>query len=958
MKTMGIKQVISILLFVMIWGYAIASPLEESYSGESSTQELNSSLGSPDIHLLRPQGTGIIPGSDGTDISVNLSRSIADSLYSFQPGTIKGTWSAWNKREHTSVTAYPDGTLLFTHVNGSVGLKQAGIGRDTTRVQPGEGIITASGREVKITRPGLDEWYRNGDTGIEQGMNVFLKPVGTGNLTICFSVTGGLVPAIYGETLVFSDQYGPVLNYSGLKASDSTGRNLPSSMHFNGKTLYWYIDDSLAEYPVKIDPVVNEDKILKASDRANMDNFGYSVALYYNKAIVGAPYADSGGINRGQAYIFYKDLGGTDNWGQQKILSASDEDDYDYFGWSVAISDDVAIVGAYNGSVAYVGCGKAYVFKKDGGGADNWGQYAIRYGSDRGEGDRFGYSVALSGDYAIIGAPYADSGGTDRGQAYIFARDEGGAGTWHEVTVLSASDKADSDNFGRSVAVSPYGTAVIGAPFADSGGDNRGQVYIYERDDGGIDNWGQTKVCHAWDRTDEDQYGWAVGVSGERIIVGARYADSGGYNRGKAYIHRRSLFGSGEWGTEKTLLPSDGEDGDTFGDSVGLSPDTAVVGSCFADSGGTNRGRVYVFSRYLVDENQWGEVKIITASDMADSDNFGSSIAINNDKIIIGAPNSDSGGTNRGQAYIQDRYRTNIIGVFRSGFWILDYNGNRQWDGTGSGRDKVAGFGMAGDIPVVGDWDYSVPGDKIGVFRGGTWLLDHNGNLQWDVDDLSVSLGQPGDIPVVGDWSTVKMHKSIGVFRNGFWILDKNSNYNWDGTGTGEDLVTGFGTTGDVPVVVKWGYTDETNIGVFRNGFWILDLNGNFRWDGTGAGQDIVAGFGMVGDVPVPKDWNDDTFPEIAVFRPGSGQWIIDNNRNFQWDGTGPGQDIVANLGQNGDITVTGDWDSRDTIKLGVFRNGFWILDYNGNYQWDGTVSDKVISFGTTGDIPVVGYLM
>jgi hypothetical protein len=303
------------------------------------------------------------------------------------------------------------------------------------------------------------------------------------------------------------------------------------------------------------------------------------------------------------------------------------------------------------------------------------------------------------------------------------------------------------------------------------------------------------------------------------------------------------------------------------------------------------------------------------------------------------------------------------IGLFRNGFWILDANGNYQWDGTGSGKDIVAGFGTTGDKPVVGDWN----GDgrsEIAVFRPSTgqWIVDLNGNYAWDGtgtgQDITASLGQNGDIPVAGDWKGVAFTRTgkdkIGVFRNGFWILDANGNYMWDGTGSYRDVVAGFGQAGDIPVVACWGGDGNGDkIGVFRNGFWILDLSGNYQWDGTPT--DIVAGFGAAGDVPVPKDWNGDGKPEIAVFRPSTGQWIIDYNGNYAWDGTGAGQDVTVSLGQNGDTTVAGNWNVQDTDKLGVFRNGFWILDYNGNLAWDGPPKDKAAGFGTTGDVPVVG---
>jgi outer membrane protein assembly factor BamB/PKD repeat protein len=319
--------------------------------------------------------------------------------------------------------------------------------------------------------------------------------------------------------------------------------------------------------------------------------------------------------------------------------------------------------------------------------------------------------------------------------------------------------------------------------------------------------------------------------------------------------------------------------------------------------------------------------------------------------VVVTNPDGQSG-TLPGGFMITGRQEK--IGVFRDGFWILDYNGNYQWSDVGTGNDLVAGFGMAGDKPVIGNWDHTTPGDKIGVFRNGTWLIDYNGNFQWDGVDKSAYLGQAGDLPVIGDWNN-NGDKKIGVFRNGFWMLDGNGNYNWDGPGTDLDVVAGFGQTGDIPVVGKWDAAGQDKIGVFRNGFWILDYSGNYQWNGLGTGNDLVAGFGSAGDVPIVRDWNGDGRSEIAVFRASAGQWLIDYNGNYIWDGTGAGQDVSMYLGQNVDIAIAGDWNSNGKDKLGVFRDGFWIIEYNGNYQWDGPPDDKVSGFGMTGDIPVPG---
>jgi len=113
------------------------------------------------------------------------------------------------------------------------------------------------------------------------------------------------------------------------------------------------------------------------------------------------------------------------------------------------------------------------------------------------------------------------------------------------------------------------------------------------------------------------------------------------------------------------------------------------------------------------------------------------------------------------------------IGIFRSGSWSLDSNGNGVWDGTPI--DQGSSFGQANDVPIAGDWN-GTGTKKIAVFRNGVWLLDINGNGQYDTGiDPTCYFGQAGDVPVVGDW-TGDGRTKIGIFRNGLWILDTNGN--------------------------------------------------------------------------------------------------------------------------------------------------------------------------------------
>jgi hypothetical protein len=244
------------------------------------------------------------------------------------------------------------------------------------------------------------------------------------------------------------------------------------------------------------------------------------------------------------------------------------------------------------------------------------------------------------------------------------------------------------------------------------------------------------------------------------------------------------------------------------------------------------------------------------------------------------------------------------VGVFRSGFfWLLDVDGDRQFNVA---SDKAFAFGgIAGDIPITGDWDGSGK-TKVGVYRAsnGLFLLDYDGNGIFDpaVDKIySLGVGtQTGDIPVVGDWNGSGTSK-VGLFRQGFfWILDTNGNGTFD---TGDQSFAYGGVAGDVPVVGDWNGTGTSKVGIFRAGFlWILDTNGNHVVD---AADQVFPFGGISGDVPVVGDWNGTGASKVGVFRAGF-FWVLDTNGNQGFDG-GTDQ-AFAFGGITGDRPIVGKW--------------------------------------------------
>jgi hypothetical protein len=241
-----------------------------------------------------------------------------------------------------------------------------------------------------------------------------------------------------------------------------------------------------------------------------------------------------------------------------------------------------------------------------------------------------------------------------------------------------------------------------------------------------------------------------------------------------------------------------------------------------------------------------------------------------------------------------------------------------------------------------------------------------NGIIDDCTIDICVShFGQDGMLPVVGDW-VVKGKSSIGTFdpATGSWHLDHGS-FTWDACGTGVTCISSFGQTGDFPMVKESSTSDQIVIGIYRPrslnskrrstpSLWEFDANGDAKLGGCTT--DSCFDFGVSGDLPVVGDWNGNGADKIGVFRPSLGQWLLDLNGNSKWDGS-PKDAILGPFGGVGDLPVVGDWDGSGKTKIGVFRpsTGEWFIDINGNGIFDGCQVDVCRSFGQPGDLPVVG---
>jgi hypothetical protein len=239
-------------------------------------------------------------------------------------------------------------------------------------------------------------------------------------------------------------------------------------------------------------------------------------------------------------------------------------------------------------------------------------------------------------------------------------------------------------------------------------------------------------------------------------------------------------------------------------------------------------------------------------------------------------------------------------------------------------------------VKFAPDWTLSVA-DGQTVTVDSSHLAGYGGLL------TTFTYGQAGDIPVAGDWTGTGV-KRAGVFRNGTWILDTNG----DGVLNAGDQVVAFGQAGDIPIVGDWTGSGKVKLGLFRSGAFILDLSGHLSGVATGV-QDAAFSFGQATDIPVVGDWSGSGISRVGVFRSGS--WLIDYNGDHLFNGL----DKTYTYGQAGDIPVTGSWDSSGITRLGVYRAGNWILNYIGtNILGVVGVTELYIPFGAPGQTPIV----
>ena len=354
---------------------------------------------------------------------------------------------------------------------------------------------------------------------------------------------------------------------------------------------------------------------LSAPDPNENDYFGLSVAIAGEFAVVGMMNDDDNGANAGAAMVYRLD--GVD-WILDQQLRPIDVTGGEQFGHAVAISGNAIVVGALNDDVNGVSSGSAYVYRYS---DASWHQEQKLTPDDGEAYHYFGKTVAIAGDCIVVGAYGDDQNGNDAGAAYVFNFVDD---HWTQVQKIVPGDGEAADNFGYALDLADD-TLVVGAYRDSDNGTYAGSVYIFRYE---ATSWTQQQKLLPEDAAAGDRFGYAVSVLAGRIAIGATHVDDNGTDSGAAYVFD---YVDPEWIQSQKLLASDGVGGDHLAEAVALTADMILVGAPYDDN---ETGSVYTFG---YQEPSWIQQEKITASDSVTNERFGVSIATDNNRAMVGA---------------------------------------------------------------------------------------------------------------------------------------------------------------------------------------------------------------------------------------------------------------------------------------------------------------------------------
>jgi hypothetical protein len=467
------------------------------------------------------------------------------------------------------------------------GLQLVSFGRDGALLPlPAEAQLVTQGSELQyVWSDSLREWYRNSPLGIEHGYTVANRPSGNGDLVVTLNVLGNLSPVMSNNGISFVDSTNTaVINYDKLFVFDAN--NVEQAAHFvlAGEQIQIVVDDRAAQYPLTIDPLVLRNPVTKASPSVGYERLGSSIAVYDNVMVVGASEATINSQTRaGAAYVFTRS--GTGWTMQQRIVNPNPSAN-DYFGNSVAIENGVIAIGSPNEDSSGIGVAETIT--------DN-------------------------------------SSASDRGAVYLYKQVEGVWTLSHFVKPPTGTTPLTYRNFGEQVVLDE-GRLFVSEPATDTTMNyaHNGTVHMFTADGNGA--WAYDSSITASDGVVKDRFGYSFAVEGDTIAVGAPYHNS---IQGAMYVF---TYDGSAWVQQTKLTADDGEANDQFGHTVAIH-DKFVFASAIGwdmSSSYQNAGAVYVFKH---DEGAWTQAQKLSGPSTSNAQ-FGSgrNMLVAANILLIGSP--------------------------------------------------------------------------------------------------------------------------------------------------------------------------------------------------------------------------------------------------------------------------------------------------------------------------------
>jgi len=622
----------------------------------------------------------------------------------------------------------------------------------------------AEGGRMRFDRGGSEEWFINDVRGLEHGFDVPepLSGRGEDGFRISMELTTSLKPKLQdGErALFFCDHEGEVaLRYQGLLVLDAMGRSLSASMELEQSDgmgawrLALHVDDEGARYPLLVDPLfTTQDGVLTSLSPAGGEEFGASVAMCGNLLAVGVPnayVAGPGEADLGAVDLFIYDKV-TLEWEHSKRVVPENPVGPGRFGHAVDLKEGVLVVGAPEDSPNGLASGSAYVFQRDEGGPNQWGQVEKLVPVNGMGGAGFGSSVGVDGDLIAVGAPRHSDPFVHGGAVYYSYRSE--LGVWLPPQQLVGYWPLAGYRYGHAldvcgnrIAASALFGSVIGGPA------EAGVVVVTDLLVGGN---GVPLVVSSVEVTDsnpasQDLFGFSIALRGDEMMVGipGRFTIDGA-DAGTVGVFRETPAG---WTWEQVLLSPNGDENDGFGTTLAWSGDTLAVGSPFAGSGAVlvDAGKVDLFEDRSGSASGWEFVEELHSSSKQAMMQFGVSLCMSGDLMAMGAPFFDSviNGVDVGTVSALQR---------RSAAWLSVWAPN---PGTGDDFQRGHAVAVDRDFIAVGAPGWTTAGDAHG--RVTVHRADAYGEESWGVEKILVSPDQQDgerfghSVALAGNWLLV-----------------------------------------------------------------------------------------------------------------------------------------------------------------------------------------------------------